>query len=193
MGGQFCVITANVAFGGTGEGNHKKGFYMKNCFKARIAPLLGVVALAAVIGFSVTGCPADDDGGGGGGGSGGAKKITITGITGSYDMAMVLLMTEDGGGAGGMGAISGGSVTVDLQNEDDTAFTGSGSFYVMLIIGNSNDDTDGAMYVYTNSAADVDLSTEEKAMQNMKEVSITSAVTTLAFNLFQTAPAWMEE
>jgi hypothetical protein len=162
---------------------------MKNCFK-----LLGVVALAAVIGFSVTGCPADDDGGGGGGGSGGAKKITITGITGSYDMAMVLLMSEEeGGSAGGMGAISGGSVTVDLQNEDESAFTGSGSFYVMLIIGNSNDDTDGAMYVYTGSVADVDLSTEEKAMQNMKKVSITSAVTTLAFNLFQTAPAWMEE
>jgi hypothetical protein len=32
---------------------------MKNCFKARITPLLGVIALAAVIGFSMTAC---DDG-----------------------------------------------------------------------------------------------------------------------------------
>jgi len=159
---------------------------MRNCIK-----LLGIIALAAVIGFSMTGCPADDNGGGGGGG---AKKITITGITGSYDMAMVRLMSEgEGGGAGGMGAISGGSVTVNLQNENQTAFTGSGSFYVMLMIGSQNNDTDGAMYVYTNSAADVDLSTEEKAMQNMKKVSVTEAVTTIAFNLFQTAPAWMSE
>jgi len=157
---------------------------MRNCIK-----LLGIIALAAVIGFSMTGCPSDDNGGGDD-----AKKITITGITGSYDMAMVMLMSEDeGAGAGGMGAISGGSVTVDLQNEDETAFTGSGSFYVMLMIGSSNDDTAGATYVYTGSAADVDLSTEEKAMQNMKKVSVTEAVTTIAFNLFQTAPAWMDE
>ena len=159
---------------------------MRNCIK-----LLGIIALAAVIGFSMTGCPADDNGGGGGGG---AKKITITGITGSYDMAMVMLMSEEEGGvAGGMGAISGGSVTVNLQNEDGTAFTGSGSFYVTLMLGNQNDDTDGAMYVYTGDADTVDLSTEEKAMQNAGKVSITAAVTTLAFNLFQTAPAWMSE
>jgi len=32
---------------------------MKNLFK-----IFGIIALVAVIGFSVTGCPADDDGGG---------------------------------------------------------------------------------------------------------------------------------
>jgi len=108
-------------------------------------------------------------------------------------MAMVMLMNEEEEAGVGMGAISGGSVTIDLQNEDETAFTGSGSFYVMLIIGNINDDTDGAIYVYTGSVADVDLSTEEKLIQNAGKVNINAAVTTLAFNLFQTAPDWMDE
>jgi len=36
---------------------------MKNLFKARVAPVLGIVALVAIIGFSMTACP--EDGGGG--------------------------------------------------------------------------------------------------------------------------------
>jgi len=34
---------------------------MKNFFKARIVPFLGVIALAAVIGFSMTACADDDE------------------------------------------------------------------------------------------------------------------------------------
>ena len=35
---------------------------MKNFFKARIVPLFGIIALVAVIGFSMAGCKNDDDG-----------------------------------------------------------------------------------------------------------------------------------
>jgi hypothetical protein len=154
---------------------------MKNTFK-----VLGIIALVAIIGFSMFSCGDKNDSGGGD-----AKKITVTGITGNYSMAMISLISEDSdSGIGGMGEISGGSVTFGLMNEDETAYTGSGSFYVMLIVGNENDE-DGAFYVYTNSVSNVDLSTEQKAMENMKKVTLTSAVTSIAFNLFQTAPAWM--
>jgi hypothetical protein len=45
---------------------------MKNFFKARIAPLFVVIALVAVIGFSMAAC---DDGGGGGGGDKRAELV----------------------------------------------------------------------------------------------------------------------
>jgi len=51
---------------------------MKNFFKARIAPLFGVIALVAVIGFSMAACSGGDDGGGGGGG-GGDKRADLVG------------------------------------------------------------------------------------------------------------------
>jgi len=47
---------------------------MKNVFK-----FLGIIALVAVIGFSMAACGGDDDGGGGGGGGGGG--LTITGLS----------------------------------------------------------------------------------------------------------------
>jgi len=50
---------------------------MKNLFKARIAPVLGIIALIAVIGFSMIGCKDDDDGGDG--------TFTVTGIPSEYN------------------------------------------------------------------------------------------------------------
>jgi cadmium resistance protein CadD (predicted permease) len=35
---------------------------MKNFFKARLVPLFGIIALVAVIGFSMVACEKDDDG-----------------------------------------------------------------------------------------------------------------------------------
>jgi len=35
---------------------------MKNLFKTRIASILGIIALAAIIGFSIVACKEDDDG-----------------------------------------------------------------------------------------------------------------------------------
>jgi len=52
---------------------------MKNLFKARIAPVLGFIALIAVIGFSMIGCKDDDEDGGEGG------TFTVTGIPSEYN------------------------------------------------------------------------------------------------------------
>ena len=50
---------------------------MKNVFK-----LFGIIALLAVIGFSMAGCKNDDDGGGGGsGGLSGTWKGNVAGLT----------------------------------------------------------------------------------------------------------------
>jgi len=87
------MIPANANFVGAGTGNHTKEFCMKNFFKARIAPLFGIIALVAVIGFSMAACDfggSDDsdenengDNGGSSGGGGGANPtITIKNSTG---------------------------------------------------------------------------------------------------------------
>jgi hypothetical protein len=64
--------------------------------------------------------------------------------------------------AGGMGTISGGSVTIEL------GWNGSGSYYVSIrLLG------DNVPYDYTNGTAD------------WVKVSITKAVTTLSFDKFK--------
>ena len=57
---------------------------MKNVFK-----LFGIIALAAIIGFSMAACGGDDDGGGDDGGGGGT--FTITGIPSQYNEKYVFL------------------------------------------------------------------------------------------------------
>ena len=47
---------------------------MKNVLKA-----FGVIALVAIIGFSMAGCKNDDDGGGGGGGGGNTINLSLNG------------------------------------------------------------------------------------------------------------------
>jgi hypothetical protein len=149
---------------------------MKNKLK-----FLGIITLVAIIGFSMVAC---NDGGGGGE----AKKITVTGITENYETAMISFVIED---VSGMGEISNSSVTVDLLNKDKTAYTGSGSFYIIMGLYKDN-KTAVDIFVYTGSVSNVDLSTEEKA-SNLKKLNVTSAVTTIAFNLFQEAPSWMTD
>jgi hypothetical protein len=51
-----------------------KEFFMKNTIK-----VLGIIALVAVIGFSMAGCGEDPDTGGGGGGGGGGGTTAIEG------------------------------------------------------------------------------------------------------------------
>ncbi|MDR2718431.1 MAG: hypothetical protein LBB89_10290 [Treponema sp.] len=59
---------------------------MKNRSKVPLVRLFGIIALVAVIGFSMTACGGDDDGGGGGGGGGGSGgKFTLTGIPSEYN------------------------------------------------------------------------------------------------------------
>jgi len=128
---------------------------MKNTIK-----FLGIIALVAVIGFSMAACGGGDDGGGGGGGGGVATKgkLEITGLdtyNGKYAVAFGSI--ESGGDhiviqAGGKvnvralnGAkISGGKVTLKVwayKSQDFSNFEGSGSGTVQVTIGTGEDQT----------------------------------------------------
>jgi len=73
---------------------------MKNFFKVRIAPLFGIIALVAAIGFSMIGCDffgsnnsdgsEDENNGGNGGGGGTNRTITIRNNTG-YGLVQCLI------------------------------------------------------------------------------------------------------
>ena len=108
---------------------------MKNLYK-----MIGITALVAVIGFSMTAC----GGGGGGAPAAVAKSITITGISGLTDVDQVFISNDQDGMVVIAGnenvTIYGGSVTVKLFTPVDsdgfefttTAYTGSGSYYVAI-------------------------------------------------------------
>lgn len=119
---------------------------MKNLIK-----FLGVIALSAVIGFSMAACDSDSGDGGGGGGGGRGGTLTVTGL--SEFAGKYALFLSGMGGANGTG-ISGGqrgpaasitsvlipaSGTVELEtfNRDigSTGYTGSET----LVIGVNHD------------------------------------------------------
>ena len=108
---------------------------MKNTIK-----ILGIIALVAVIGFSMAACGGDDDGGGSGDSS--EKSIKITGlgdfIGASYQLG--LATTEDKLNtrdlvAYAVGTINSGTQTAQLFDyKTDAPWTGSGSYYVGVIL-----------------------------------------------------------
>jgi len=119
---------------------------MRNFSKAHIAPLIGLIALVAVMGFSMVACNSDSGGGGGGGGGGGnAKSIKVTGldalIGSSYQLglaASVDALSEGNYVAVAQGTIKSGTVTITLLDySTGESWTGSGSYYVGIMI---NDD-----------------------------------------------------
>lgn len=129
---------------------------MKNTIK-----VLGIVAIAAVIGFSFVACGDD--------GPDPDKTIVITGLSGKTGDVGVLILDSYSpwhSVAGGVGKISGDSVTVNL-GANDTRWNGSGSYYVgcRLI-------TEDVPYKYTNGTSD------------WVKVSITEARTTVDFKKF---------
>jgi hypothetical protein len=150
--------------------------------------LLGILVMALVFGMSVVGCGNDDSGNGG---NSEGKKITITGITRSTGMIMIMLMSEsEGGVAMGMSQISNSSATVDLLNEDETAWTGSGSYFIQMAVGSLSDDTDGETYVFTDGKTFTELGitdTEdgEQLMKKLPKYNISGTVSTIAFNKFK--------
>jgi hypothetical protein len=118
--------------------NHTKEFFMRNFFKARIASLFGVIALVAIIGFSMAACDNDDGGGGNGDGGSNEKSIRITGLDDFYGSSYQLglattvdkLYYEDLV-AFAEGTIRSGTQTAPLLNyRTGDPWTGSGSYFV---------------------------------------------------------------
>jgi hypothetical protein len=68
---------------------------MRNFFKARIVPLLGIIALVTVIGFSMAACDEDSDGAGGGSNPFANTSWSAAGMSLSFTSSNFTLM-EDG-------------------------------------------------------------------------------------------------
>jgi len=80
------VIPPNANFIDVGVGNHKKGFCMKNFFKARIAPLFGIVAFAAIMVFLFAACQNDPDPGNTPGTNPGGLEFSLNNDTDAYSV-----------------------------------------------------------------------------------------------------------
>jgi len=149
---------------------------------------LGMLVMVLAFGMMVVGC-GDKDSGGGGGGTG--NKITITGITGftGQNMVMVGLMSENGDEIMGLGPLSGSSAIVALLNEDNSPWTGSGSFIIYMMIG--TDDESAKNYVYTEGKTLAQLGItnmeDETSMTKLPKLAISGDVT-IAFNKFIEVP-----
>jgi hypothetical protein len=123
-----------------------------------------------------------------GGGNTDPKSITITGLSGQTGQIEVALGWDisynawvsggpEGGGesgheflgdtANGVGTISGDSVTVALKKDDNTAWTGSGYYFLEILIN------DNLLFGYKNGNSN-----------GLTAIKITGATTTVAFNKF---------
>jgi len=144
---------------------------------------LGMLVLVLAFGMTVIGCDDDTDKGRSEGGGG--NSITITGITGKTGDALIYvasgLDSENGMVAEGMGTISGGSVTFNLvKDQAMNPWTGSGSYYLMLEF-----DQDESEYYYTNGQTINISAGDENPYAKLPKYNITSAASTIAFNLFK--------
>jgi hypothetical protein len=143
------------------------------------------------------------------GSSNAAKKITITGFGSKTGWVIIDGENETEDWIGGYAKISNGSVTIELKLIDSmswssgvdggfalegTAWNGSGSFALMLFIGDTPEDAywEEEVYLYTNGKTFDELgitdgSTFEDAYEKLPKLSITSATTTIAFSKFADA------
>jgi len=143
---------------------------------------LGMLAMALVFGMTVVGCDKGDTDKGGG--TTGGKSITITGITGKTGVVSIMVLSNfsyDGPVAGGMGSISGNSVTFSLvKDEAFNPWTGSGSYYLYLTF-----EKDDIAFFYTNGQTFAQLGiTSDADMAKLPKYNISSATSTIAFNKF---------
>jgi hypothetical protein len=145
---------------------------------------LGILVMTLVFGMTVVGCDdnaENNNGNGGGGGSG--NSITITGITGKTGEATIYVVSnftnESGIVAAGLGNVSGNTVTFSLVNANEAPWTGSGSYYLML--GFDQDDSE---YYYTNGQT-ITAENNAEFYANLPKYNISSAASTIAFNLFR--------
>jgi len=143
--------------------------------------ITGMVFLS-IFGFIVLGCKNDSTNNNGNNGGSIAKKITITGLNGRSGPMQIKLEGENGASiAYGEEYISGNSVTVELE-DDDGAWTGSGSYYVFLFLYTDPNDYD---FVYTGGKTLDEIGfTWATFYQNLPKHSISGEVTSIAFNQF---------
>ena len=141
---------------------------------------VGIMAVMLVFGMVLAGC--DDGSSGGSEENTDPKKITITGLDGKSGTVMVYLTTggdEDGTVAVGSGTISGSTATVLLKKRDSTDWTGTGSYYMVLRIGESES------YIYTNGKTFAELGVAGPGDEKkLPKISITVTTTSVALNKF---------
>ena len=102
---------------------------MKNLFKARIAQILGIVALVVIMGLSMAACEEELEIG----------NVTITGIPSTYNGKFAMMLVDRGGTTqayGIMETISGTSITFGLLDWDTDASTtiSEGNYSVSIVI-----------------------------------------------------------
>ena len=139
---------------------------MKNTFR-----VLGIIALLAVVGFSMAACGGDS-----GGDNSDPKTIKITDVPSNWKGQIQVAIFSDFKTSGipdfvasGVYAFSGGVINADLS-----PFTGSGEYYVTIQTSNSTRDG----YVYFGSGS------------SPVKVRINEALTTLSFNKFKQYNIW---
>ena len=108
------------------------------------------------------------------------KRITITGITGMTGVAWI---TDNEERVIGEGIVSNNSVTFSLMTRSEEPFTGSGSFYLLLMFD------DGSIYIYTNGKTLAELgitanSNENDIIAKVPKFDISTS-SIIAFNQFQ--------
>ena len=133
---------------------------------------LGILVIVLVFGMTVVGC-------------GAGKKITITGLSGTWhgnrDSIDVIVMSSFLNNeviAYGTGKISGDSATVSLKNPDDTPWTGSGSFYLMI-------DPGDFLYTKGKTLSELGISNEYDLGMKLPKYNITSTKSTIAYSDFK--------
>jgi len=146
---------------------------MKNVFK-----LFSIIAMVAVIGFSMTACdmdPGNDDV---------PKSLKITGITGdgvpTSGKVAVGIADISKKGKANLVAYSEVAVkeTVDIPlisaKRQGEYYTGTGDYYIILIFdnGTADNDNDDANYVYSNGTS------------TALKYKISQEVTTISFDKF---------
>jgi hypothetical protein len=174
-GGLFLVIDRLKE-----AGSQKGVFQMKNTFK-----LFGLIAILAVIGVSMTACPAVDEGD-----DGIPKTLIITGIgttqtttltVGIADVDTKKKKTElvAYNQVSPQSGTFGDSVTIPLLSYvkgDGEPYTGTGDYFIVLIFdGPTTGDNDDITYMYTGTVGGTQPS----------KCSITKPTTTVAFNQFK--------
>lgn len=150
--------------------------------------ILGMLAVVLAFSMAVTGCGGDDDDE-----NTDPKKITVTGITDdTSNVAMIMLaenISEEGVVAGGSGTIANGSVTFSLMKEDESDWTGTGSFYLILSIGQGENSS---AYAYTDGKSLAELQITSSAdMAKLLKYSVSSTVSTIPFSKFADVSSFM--